>query len=162
MLTYPLARQCYLGRVSTDTIILHLSSGQDVQPFALDYFVSPIPSDGSCPPTKSKKPLSASSSLKNFASKIQNLNSTLLIHSPDTPPPYVACPPFYAIYLPIYTLSSPELRTPPPLTPEGEVVKPVPEKTFIQKYWMYIGALVLIIREFYKHFEESDFSHNLA
>jgi hypothetical protein len=39
----------------------------------------------------------------------------------------------------------PELRTPPPLTPQGEPVQPVPEQSFIQKYWIYIlialGAL---------------------
>jgi len=41
----------------------------------------------------------------------------------------------------------PELRKPPPLTPQGEPVQPVPEQSFIQKYWIYIlialGALVL-------------------
>ncbi|KAG1759811.1 hypothetical protein EDD22DRAFT_904273 [Suillus occidentalis] len=41
----------------------------------------------------------------------------------------------------------PELRIPPPLTPEGEPVVPVPEKSFVQKYWIYIvvvlGALLI-------------------
>lgn len=41
--------------------------------------------------------------------------------------------------------SRPELRSPPPLTPEGQVVKPEPEKTFLQKYWVYILALVIIL-----------------
>lgn len=54
-------------------------------------------------------------------------------------------------YIEIETISKhfwyrPELRAPPPFTPQGEVVKPVPEKSFIQKYWMYIAALVLILR----------------
>lgn len=41
----------------------------------------------------------------------------------------------------------PELHAPPQaFTPEGEVVKPVPEKSFIQKYWIYIAALFLILR----------------
>ena len=39
----------------------------------------------------------------------------------------------------------PELRVPPPLTPQGEPVQVVMEKSFIQKYWIYIlvalGAL---------------------
>lgn len=41
----------------------------------------------------------------------------------------------------------PELRIPPPLTPEGEPVAPVPEKSFVQKYWIYmvvvLGALLI-------------------
>jgi hypothetical protein len=34
-------------------------------------------------------------------------------------------------------MNRPELRKPPPLTLEGEPVKPVPEQSFFQKYWMY-------------------------
>ncbi|KAJ8587191.1 hypothetical protein M405DRAFT_852998 [Rhizopogon salebrosus TDB-379] len=41
----------------------------------------------------------------------------------------------------------PELRVPPPLTPEGEPITPVPEKSFVQKYWIYmvvvLGALLI-------------------
>ncbi|KAG1833396.1 hypothetical protein EV424DRAFT_1532881 [Suillus variegatus] len=41
----------------------------------------------------------------------------------------------------------PELRIPPPLTPEGEPVASVPEKSFVQKYWIYmvvvLGALLI-------------------
>jgi len=40
----------------------------------------------------------------------------------------------------------PELRTPPPLTPEGEVVQPVPERSFLQKYWMYLAAVLVALR----------------
>ncbi len=32
----------------------------------------------------------------------------------------------------------PQLRTPPPLTQQGTPVEPVPERSFIQKYWVYI------------------------
>ena len=39
----------------------------------------------------------------------------------------------------------PQLRVPPPLTATGDPVVQVPEKTFLQKYWLYIvialGAL---------------------
>lgn len=41
--------------------------------------------------------------------------------------------------------SRPELRSPPPLTPEGQVVTPEPEKSFIQKYWIYVLAFVVIV-----------------
>ncbi|KDR83612.1 hypothetical protein GALMADRAFT_56494, partial [Galerina marginata CBS 339.88] len=112
--------------ISSETIVLHLPHGQDAQPFAVDYFVSPIPHDGSCPQSKSKATLTPSASIKSFANKVQRINSTLLVRPPHIPP-------------------LPELRAPPPITPEGEIVKPVPEKTFIQKYWMYIGAVVLIV-----------------
>jgi len=111
---------CHLDKASSETVILHLSNAQD-HPFALDYFVSPIPHDGSC-----QEPKKASVSLRSFADNIQHLNSTILLRRPDSPP-------------------LPELHAPPPLTPQGEVVQPVPEKSFLQKYWMYIGALLLIL-----------------
>ena len=44
--------------------------------------------------------------------------------------------------------SRPELRSPPPLTPEGQVVTPEPEKSFLQKYWIYILALMVILGQF--------------
>ncbi|KAH9482376.1 hypothetical protein JR316_0004476 [Psilocybe cubensis] len=122
---YSSVKACYLSKATADTILLHLPSGQDNSPFAIDYFVSPIPHDGSCPQTKSKTS-SPASSLKAFSNKVQRLNSTVLLRQPTTPP-------------------LPELRAPPPLTPEGQVVKPVPEKSFIQKYWMYIVAVVLVL-----------------
>ncbi|KAG6336687.1 hypothetical protein ID866_2394 [Astraeus odoratus] len=46
-------------------------------------------------------------------------NTTVLVKSPHSPP-------------------SPRLRAPPPLTPDGTPVAPVPEKSFLQKYWIYI------------------------
>jgi len=44
--------------------------------------------------------------------------------------------------------SRPELRSPPPLTPEGQVVTPEPEKSFIQKYWIYILAVMVVLGQF--------------
>ena len=41
--------------------------------------------------------------------------------------------------------SRPELRSPPPLTPEGQVVTPEPEKSFLQKYWFYILAVMVVL-----------------
>jgi len=40
---------------------------------------------------------------------------------------------------------TPELRTPPPLNPQGQVISPPPEKSFLQKYWVYIAGLFLVI-----------------
>lgn len=42
----------------------------------------------------------------------------------------------------------PELRIPPPLTPEGEPVASVPEKSFVQKYWIYMVVVLGALREF--------------
>jgi len=120
---------CHLDKASSETLILHLPNAQNHNPFALDYFVSPIPHDGSCQDQhhgKSKKGPTPSDCLRNFANNIQNLNSTILLRTSDLPP-------------------LPELHAPPPFTPEGEVVQPVPEKSFVQKYWMYIAALFLIL-----------------
>ena len=44
--------------------------------------------------------------------------------------------------------SRPELRLPPALTPEGQVVTPEPEKGFLQKYWIYILGLMVILGQF--------------
>jgi hypothetical protein len=44
--------------------------------------------------------------------------------------------------------SRPELRSPPPLTPEGKVVVPEPEKSLVQKYWVYALAFVVILGQF--------------
>ena len=40
-------------------------------------------------------------------------------------------------------LYSPQLRVPPPVTAEGKPVEPPREKSFLEKYWMYI-AIALV------------------
>jgi len=47
----------------------------------------------------------------------------------------------------IFLFLSPELKVPPPLTPEGQPVQPVQEQTFFQKYWMHIIGILLLISE---------------
>lgn len=37
---------------------------------------------------------------------------------------------------------------PPPLTPQGQVAQPEPEKSFIEKYWMYMAGGLLVMSEF--------------
>ena len=54
----------------------------------------------------------------------------------------------YTIWNLIERNSRPELRAPPPLTPEGQVVTPEPEKTFIQKYWIYIVGFMIVIGQY--------------
>ncbi|KAF7983915.1 hypothetical protein HWV62_18296 [Athelia sp. TMB] len=89
----------------------------DEKPFNVDFFVSPIPHDGACP---KRSP--------SVAPYRHTTNTTVLLRSPRQPP----------------TL---QLRTPPPLTPQGEPAAPVVEKSFFQKYWIYgvviMGALLL-------------------
>ena len=91
--------QCHLDQALSETLILHLINAQDYNPFALDYFVSPIPHDGSCrEPYISKKGPTPSISLQSFADKIQHLNSTILLRRPDSPPLYV--PKFIPLLIP--------------------------------------------------------------
>ena len=40
----------------------------------------------------------------------------------------------------------PELRVPPPLTATGDPVVQVPEKTFLQKYWLYLVIALGAVR----------------
>ncbi|KAJ8523422.1 hypothetical protein ONZ45_g132 [Pleurotus djamor] len=119
---------CHLASSKFEQVVLHASAGPESAPFALDYFLSPVPHDGSChQPTKKKtksEPLVAQ--LDSFASKINALNTTISVRLPGLPP-------------------LPELRTPPPLTETGEPVVPVPEKSFLQKYWLYIVAVLIAL-----------------
>ncbi|KIJ56714.1 hypothetical protein M422DRAFT_197830 [Sphaerobolus stellatus SS14] len=104
-------KACHLRAFDSDILRLHLSSSGD--PYAIDYFLSPVPHDGSCPKTRS-------SSLKPFA------NTTLLVQSAQPAP-------------------LPQLRTPPPISPTGEAIQPPREKSFLEKYGIYIGVAVVIL-----------------
>ncbi|KAI0796619.1 hypothetical protein C8Q75DRAFT_202480 [Abortiporus biennis] len=109
-------KACHLLHATSESITLHLSA--DGVPFAIDYFVDPVPHDGSC----AKRSRSKKVAVKplNFKPVV---NSTVLVR-PVTFPPL------------------PQLRTPPPLTQEGKPVEPVPEKSFLQKYWIYIVVAI--------------------
>ncbi|KAF9451654.1 hypothetical protein P691DRAFT_772955 [Macrolepiota fuliginosa MF-IS2] len=118
-------KACHLPQVTSQTIILHT---QDAKPFAVDYFASPIPLDGSCPQPgpRPKKKLIPISPFTAFAENVRGLNTTVLLKSPHAPP-------------------LPELRNPQPVTPAGLPIQPVPEKSFIQKYWMYIATAFVVL-----------------
>ncbi|KAJ7781107.1 hypothetical protein B0H16DRAFT_1497102 [Mycena metata] len=109
---------CHLNQATTETLILHAT--HDGRPYALDYFVAPTPHNGACP----KKSPSTQSPMLSFATNIAHLNTTVETRLPRLPP-------------------LPDLRVPPPLTPEGEPVVPVPEKSLFARYWMY-GAAILV------------------
>jgi len=120
-LDYSSVKACHLQQASAETWIIH-ATDDDVS-FALDYFVSPIPGDGACP---KGKVFASSAALQAFADNIQDINTTIIFKRPVIPP-------------------QPELRAPPPLTAEGEAVQPPPQKSFIQKYWIYIAGFLLVI-----------------
>ncbi|PPQ99030.1 hypothetical protein CVT24_003590 [Panaeolus cyanescens] len=127
-------RACYLAQATSQTIVLHFPSSNKAGPHALDYFLSPINHDGTCPLTNLGSTVSTVAALESFSKSISNLNTTILIRNPTIPP-------------------SPELRSPPAISAEGEVVKPPPEKSFIQKYWMYMVAFLLVVREYCRTFQ---------
>ncbi|KAF9076784.1 hypothetical protein BDP27DRAFT_1312576 [Rhodocollybia butyracea] len=113
---------CHLPFISSQTLILHTPhASASLPPYAIDYFVSPIPADGSCPSVAG-----AAATLASPFRALSNINTTV-VHKSATLPPL------------------PQLRTPPPLTAEGAPVQPVPEKSFIQKYWMYVAAIVVAL-----------------
>jgi hypothetical protein len=107
-------KACHVPRSTSSSLNIHFSTSG--LPFALDYFVSPTPHDGSCPsPSETRKLYPVH-------------NTTVKLIPPRQPP-------------------LPELRTSPPLTPQGEPIAPIIEKNFVQKYWMYmiIPVLALLI-----------------
>jgi hypothetical protein len=120
--------QCYLNAATTERITL-VSNGAVVYTF--HYQVEPSPSDGIC----SERDTSTA------------LNTTLSIVGLRAPPRYNCVSIQNTTVQSLMTLCSPELRTPPPLTPQGQPVVPIPEKTFIQKYWMYIVLFLGIMCE---------------
>jgi hypothetical protein len=113
---YSSVKACHLQQANAQTWIIY-ATGDDI-PFSLDYFVSPVPNDGTCP-----EGMVVSAALVD---SIQNMNTTITFNRPAIPP-------------------QPELRAPPPLTAEGEAVQPPPQKSFIQKYWLYIVGFLLIM-----------------
>ncbi|KAI0759933.1 hypothetical protein BC629DRAFT_1656506 [Irpex lacteus] len=100
-------KACHLAQSTYEDVTVHLSANTSLPPFALDYFVGPIPHDGSCP----RIPKRTSPRADTHASSDEA--------RPETPPP--------------------TLKTPPPVNAEGNVVQPPPEKSFLQKYWIYIA-----------------------
>ncbi|KAI0832475.1 hypothetical protein BC628DRAFT_1414772 [Trametes gibbosa] len=112
---------CHLPYSTSESFTLHLD--QNGTPFSLDYFVGPIPHNGACP-KKSPKSSAAQSSPAEFR---PIANTTVALRSPSFPP-------------------LPQLRAPPPVTAEGKPVEAPKEKSFLEKYWMYIAiALVAMI-----------------
>lgn len=117
-------KACHLKNAKEEKLIVHLSP-HDGTPYAIDYFVSPIPHDGECPSTKTKKGKKVASA-QNFSFK-PFTNTTVELRVGHTPP-------------------VPALRPMPQLTPQGDVQQPEPEKTFIQKYWIYmVGVLIALL-----------------
>lgn len=78
------------------------------QPYALNYFVHPTPKDAKCPSNKPAGPR-----------KIVFTNTEVIVTHHTLPP-------------------QPELKAPVPISITGEPIKPPPEKSFIQKYWVYL------------------------
>lgn len=132
--------------MTSQTIVLHT---HNAKPFAIDSFVSPIPSDGSCPKSTSKSTqnVASKSPFAAFAQNFRALNTTILLESTHTPPLYEITPIFCLLPLPTHSSPyfRPELRKPPPITPAGQPIQPVPEKSFIQKYWMYMATIVVVL-----------------
>ncbi|KAI0677494.1 hypothetical protein C8Q78DRAFT_92379 [Trametes maxima] len=112
---------CHLPHSTADTLTIHLD--QNGNPFSLDYFVTPVPHNGACPKRARK-----TSAQPGPAHLRPIANTTVVLRSPSFPP-------------------LPQLRVPPPVTAEGKPVQPPKEKSFLEKYWMYI-AIALIAMTF--------------
>ncbi|KAG8746793.1 hypothetical protein FRC10_003776 [Ceratobasidium sp. 414] len=111
-------RLCYVTAAKEERLTMHRTRAGDV--FAIDYHLASVPTDGACP----------------SASPLFLASTEVQLKSPT--------PPFRQFRLnPICT--SPRLRTPPPLAQDGQPIAPVAEKSFIQKYWMYIVPALIIL-----------------
>lgn len=134
-----LATQCHLPTSTSDTIsFVPTPSGDRI--WAFDYYVAPIPADGSCPKTVAK-----TSALESFS------NTTVALRWRNFPLVYVLSLIFfvYGLWLTLTTDNDNRttLRNPIPLTQTGQPVAPPVEKSFFQKYWMYILGGVMLLSE---------------
>lgn len=127
--------QCHLPRASSQTLVLHTDN---LKPFAVDYFVSPIPQDASCPDMSPQTSLVES---------IRALNTTLILKLSHSPPLYET----FLFNPPHSCRFRPQLRSPLPLTPTGQPVQPLPHKSFLQKYWIYIALFFLALGLSFNH-----------
>ncbi|KAG6854849.1 hypothetical protein C0991_012039 [Blastosporella zonata] len=115
-------KACHLAGSISEQIYLHIADTQSPKPYAINYFVSPIPHGGACPKSRSKK---SSGKVASFESFLQ-VNTTVILKGPHVPP-------------------FPQLASPPPITPQGEPVAALPEKTFLERNWMYIVGILLVL-----------------
>ncbi|KAI0375691.1 hypothetical protein BV20DRAFT_904344, partial [Pilatotrama ljubarskyi] len=110
---------CHLPYSTSESFTIHLDQNGD--PFSLDYFVGPVPHNGACPKRGRKAAAEAGPvDFKPIA------NTTVLLRSPSFPP-------------------LPQLRVPPPVTAEGKPVEQPREKSFLEKYWMYIAIALVAL-----------------
>ncbi|KAI1786498.1 hypothetical protein LXA43DRAFT_1099122 [Ganoderma leucocontextum] len=106
---------CHLPSSTSEAFTIHLD--QHGVPFTLDYFVGPVPHDGACPKPSGRK---ASASAGSSPAQLRPIvNTTVALRSPTFPP-------------------LPALRVPPPVSAEGKPIEEPREKSFIEKYWMYM------------------------
>jgi len=114
-------KACHIPFASADILTLHLDDAG--APFHIDYYLDGVPHSGACP---SKKQLNAF--ISESAQLLSASNTTVRVRRAEHPP-------------------LPELRMPPPLSPEGQPVQPPQEKSFVQKYWVYmvIGLVGLLL-----------------
>ncbi|KAL5527414.1 hypothetical protein ACEPAG_6205 [Sanghuangporus baumii] len=107
-------KACHIPIASAEYLTLHLD--RKGLPFHVDYYLGGVPVSGACPSSKQLRTLN----LDQYT-WLHPSNTTVRIRRGTHPP-------------------LPELRTPPPLSPKGQVLQPEPEKTFVQKYWIYMAA----------------------
>ncbi|PIL37202.1 hypothetical protein GSI_00895 [Ganoderma sinense ZZ0214-1] len=111
---------CHLPSSTSEAFTIHLD--QHGAPFTLDYFLGPVPHDGACPKPIGRK---ASASAGSSPAQLRPIaNTTVALRSPTFPP-------------------LPALRVPPPVSAEGKPIEQPREKSFIEKYWMYMVIAVI-------------------
>ncbi|KAG6911221.1 hypothetical protein DXG01_003088 [Tephrocybe rancida] len=116
-------KACHLVGSTAETIYLHATDIHSPKPYSLNYFVSPIPHDGACPKPRFMNSSKKGSNIVSFA----QVNTTVVIKGSHAPP-------------------VPHLMTPPPTTSQGEPLTAMPEKTFLEKNWMYlVGGLLMLV-----------------
>ncbi|KAF9464422.1 hypothetical protein BDZ94DRAFT_492688 [Collybia nuda] len=82
-------KACHLLQASSESIHLHTLDPHNPNPYALDYFIAPIPHDGACQTGKYKgtaQVLVDTNPVHAFANNIHRLNTTVTFRGSTFPP----------------------------------------------------------------------------
>jgi len=120
--TFTSTKACFLTTRVADSIAVILN--RDGTPMSLNYDILGTASNGACPNSHTHAKNSHAHSRASQSAIFTN--TTVSLTRPHQPP------------LPI-------LKAPPLMTPDGKPVVPPPEKSLIQKYWIYAVPVLMLL-----------------
>jgi len=117
----------------------HLFSIPTIQNPSLSIILSPL---------SPRMPPAPACHLKRHSSSPSEIST---LHSSSNHHIHPHCTRLFLFNSPYSCRFRPQLRSPLPLTPTGRPVQPLPHKSFLQKYWIYIALFLLALGLSFNH-----------